>query len=110
MEIDIAPPATTTFLLNPRQLLRLSHAMASEGTLLDITWKQRLYYFGVLFAVYFAIQRFRLYWRLRQFKGPFSTGISWLWHSRAVISGDSHIYYGEVTEKYGMAGTAGMPA
>ncbi|KAF2268106.1 pisatin demethylase [Lojkania enalia] len=51
--------------------------------------------------IYLLAVRFYQYWRLRHFKGPTSTGISWLWHSRAVISGDSHRYYGEATEKYG---------
>ncbi|OCK73104.1 pisatin demethylase [Lepidopterella palustris CBS 459.81] len=55
--------------------------------------------FGAVF--FFAVGRFRQYWRLRQFRGPFGTGLSWLWHSRAVISGNAHRYYGEVTEKYG---------
>ncbi|KAF2205986.1 pisatin demethylase [Delitschia confertaspora ATCC 74209] len=56
-----------------------------------------------LFALtaYFVINRIRQYWRLRQFKGPFSTGISWIWHSKAVLSRNAHIYYGDVNEKYG---------
>lgn len=59
-------------------------------------------YLGIYFILFYLLAgRIREYWRLRHFKGPFSTGISWLWHSRAVISGDSHKYYGYVTEKYG---------
>ncbi|KAF2191116.1 pisatin demethylase [Zopfia rhizophila CBS 207.26] len=50
---------------------------------------------------YVAVDRFRQYWRLRRFKGPFSTGFSWLWHSRAVLSGAAHRHYGDVTQKYG---------
>jgi hypothetical protein len=46
--------------------------------------------------------RLEEYWRLRHFKGPATTGVSWWWHSKAVISGRSHEYYGDVTEKYGM--------
>jgi hypothetical protein len=48
------------------------------------------------------LQRLHQYQRLQRFKGPFSSGISWLWHSRAVISGEAHVYYGYVTEKYGI--------
>ncbi|KAH9871815.1 hypothetical protein J1614_006072 [Plenodomus biglobosus] len=52
-------------------------------------------------AVYLASGRAREYWRLRRFKGPRTTGISWIWHSKAVASGKSHEYYGDVCEKYG---------
>ncbi|KAF2791473.1 pisatin demethylase [Melanomma pulvis-pyrius CBS 109.77] len=55
---------------------------------------------SVLLA-YFALGRIQQYWRLRHFKGPFSTGVSWLWHSRAVVAGDSHLHYGYATEKFG---------
>jgi hypothetical protein len=54
-----------------------------------------------LFSAYLVLGRVGEYWRLRHFKGPATTGISWLWHSRAIISGRAHEYYGEVTEKYG---------
>ncbi|KAH7077999.1 cytochrome P450 monooxygenase-like protein [Paraphoma chrysanthemicola] len=54
-----------------------------------------------LFLVYLSFGRLHEYWRLRHFKGPATTGISWLWHSRAVISGRAHEYYGDVTAKYG---------
>ncbi|KAH7139390.1 cytochrome P450 monooxygenase-like protein [Dendryphion nanum] len=60
-----------------------------------------VYFVLTLLLSYFVAGRLYEYWRLRHFKGPFGTGISWLWHSRAVISGDSHIFYGYVTEKYG---------
>jgi hypothetical protein len=55
----------------------------------------------LLFA-YLVLGRLREYWRLRFFKGPTTTGISWWWHSRAVIGGKAYEYYGDVTEKYGM--------
>jgi hypothetical protein len=57
--------------------------------------------FVFLFSAYLVIGRLQEYWRLRQFKGPFTTGISWWWHSKAVIGGRAHEYYGDVTEKYG---------
>ncbi|KAF2661227.1 cytochrome P450 monooxygenase-like protein [Lophiostoma macrostomum CBS 122681] len=60
-----------------------------------------VYLIGLFLCLYAAVGRLRQYWRLRHFKGPPSTGISWLWHSRAVISGDSHSWYGYATEKYG---------
>ena len=57
----------------------------------------------VLSAVvaYLVIARLRLYYRLSQFKGPATAGISWWWHSKAVLSGQAQRYYGDVTEKYG---------
>ncbi|KAF2473107.1 pisatin demethylase [Lindgomyces ingoldianus] len=64
--------------------------------------QQPLYLLIILaFGSYLVANRLRQYWRLRQFKGPFSTGVSWVWHSRAVISGSAHKWYGDVTEKYG---------
>lgn len=54
-----------------------------------------------LLTAYLVLERCREYWRLRHFKGPQTTGISWWWHSRAVIGGKAHEYYGDVTEKYG---------
>jgi hypothetical protein len=55
----------------------------------------------LLVLAYFVFGRLREYWRLRHFKGPFTTGISWWWHSRAAIVGKAHEYYGDATEKYG---------
>jgi hypothetical protein len=57
---------------------------------------------ALLILVYHVLGRLEEYWRLRHFKGPATTGISWWWHSKAVISGKSHQFYGDVTEKYGM--------
>lgn len=53
----------------------------------------------LLWAVAVRLSQF---WRLRKFRGPFGTGVSWLWHSCAVLSGNAHQWYGDVTEKYGM--------
>ncbi|OCL03164.1 pisatin demethylase [Glonium stellatum] len=63
--------------------------------------QQPLYLVISAVALYFTADRCRQYWRLRRFKGPFSTGISWIWHSRAVVSGNAHKYYGDVNEKCG---------
>ena len=49
----------------------------------------------------YVLQKLRAYWRLRRFKGPFGTGFFGLWHTRAVLSGRSHIKYREVSETYG---------
>jgi hypothetical protein len=62
---------------------------------------QRLYVIAFIVVAFFAIGRIRQYWRLRHFGGPATTGFSWLWHSKTVISGQSPKYYGEVCEKYG---------
>jgi hypothetical protein len=56
----------------------------------------------LLFIAYLVLDRLREYHRLRHFKGPATTGISWWWHSKAVIGGRANEYYGDVTEKYGM--------
>ncbi|KAI4944515.1 hypothetical protein J4E86_009574 [Alternaria arbusti] len=61
---------------------------------------QRLYAIAFVAVAFFAIGRIRQYLRLRHFAGPRTTGLSWLWHSRAVIGGQSPRYYGEVCEKY----------
>ncbi|KAH3907555.1 hypothetical protein HBI56_159840 [Parastagonospora nodorum] len=55
----------------------------------------------LLILAYHVLGRLEEYWRLRHFSGPATTGISWWWHSRAVLSGRSHEFYGHVTEKYG---------
>jgi hypothetical protein len=47
------------------------------------------------------LPRIRQFYRLKQFKGPATAGISWWWHSKAVLSGQAQRYYGDVTEKYG---------
>jgi hypothetical protein len=57
---------------------------------------------ALLFSAYLLFGRLQEYWRLRHFKGPATTGISWWWHSRAVLSGKAQEYYGEVNDKYGM--------
>ncbi|KAH6616773.1 pisatin demethylase [Boeremia exigua] len=60
-----------------------------------------LYLGLLLIAAYLVIARLRQYYRLSHFKGPATTGISWWWHSKAVLSGQAQRYYGDVTEKYG---------
>lgn len=62
----------------------------------------RLYPFLLFAAAYILIGRIRDYRRLRHFRGPATTGISWWWHSKAVLSGRAHEHYGDVTEKYGV--------
>ncbi|KAF1933067.1 pisatin demethylase [Didymella exigua CBS 183.55] len=60
-----------------------------------------LYLSLFVITAYVVIARLRQYYRLSHFKGPATTGISWWWHSKAVLSGQSQRYYGDVTEKYG---------
>ncbi|KAF2727110.1 benzoate 4-monooxygenase cytochrome-like protein P450 [Polyplosphaeria fusca] len=55
---------------------------------------------GAILLLYIA-SKVRTYMRLRQFKGPFSTGWSEVWHVRAILSLRSHEKYREVTDKYG---------
>lgn len=74
---------------------------APDTSLIDNV-SRRLQVVLFVLAAYLAIGRLRQYWRLRHFAGPATTGLSWLWHSRAVIGGESPRYYGDVCEKYGM--------
>lgn len=60
-----------------------------------------LYLALFVIAAYWVTARLRQYYRLSHFKGPATTGISWWWHSKAVLSGQAQRYYGDVTEKYG---------
>jgi hypothetical protein len=69
--------------------------------LLEYVW-QYLSLVALVVATYLVAARGYQYWRLRHFKGPATTGFSWWWHSKAVLSGQAHRYYGDVTEKYGM--------
>ncbi|KAF2644597.1 pisatin demethylase [Massarina eburnea CBS 473.64] len=62
--------------------------------------RQLLPLFGLGIA-YYVLGVVRQYFRLRQFKGPPTSGWSWWWHSRAVLSGASHRWYSEATESYG---------
>lgn len=60
-----------------------------------------LYLVFCIIVAYLVTARLRQYYRLSHFKGPTTTGISWWWHSKAVLSGHSERYYGDVTEKHG---------
>lgn len=55
---------------------------------------------SVLLGAY-LLQKFRAYYRLRSFKGPWSTGWSDLWHVWAILSLKSHLKYDEACRKYG---------
>jgi len=60
-------------------------------------------YLGLfVITAYLLTARLRQYYRLSHFKGPATTGISWWWHSKAVLSGQSQRYYGDATEEYGI--------
>ncbi|KAF2115707.1 pisatin demethylase [Lophiotrema nucula] len=76
-------------------------ASGAVDALLEIARSHPIYLAIAAIVTYLVGGRIYEYRRLRAFPGPFGSGISWLWHSRAVISGDSHIYYGDATEKYG---------
>jgi hypothetical protein len=51
--------------------------------------------------VLYTVDRYQKYVRLQAFKGPFSTGWSEWWHTRAILGMRSHLAYKEVNEKYG---------
>lgn len=56
---------------------------------------------SVVFLFYLA-DKYRKYRRLQAFKGPFSSGWSEVWHSRAILSMQSHLRYKDVCDKYGI--------
>lgn len=60
-------------------------------------------------AAYLVAVRLWEYNRLSHIKGPPTTGISWWWHSKAVLSGQAQRYYGDVTEKYGTTESLNSP-
>ncbi|KAH8885376.1 cytochrome P450 [Thozetella sp. PMI_491] len=62
----------------------------------DIRWHLTL-----AAAVAYGWVKIQAYYRLRAFKGPFSTGWLELWHIRALLSLDSHLRYKEACDKYG---------
>jgi hypothetical protein len=56
--------------------------------------------FTAVLALY-AANKYRKYARLPAFKGPFSSGWSELWHTRAMLGMRSHLAYKDVNDKYG---------
>jgi len=50
--------------------------------------------------------KIRAYNALSHFKGPWSTGFSRLWLLRANASGEMHMYFKEVNDKYGASVTS----
>lgn len=68
----------------------------------DVSSSQILGYLALFVIWYWAVVRHRQYANLKHFKGPATTGISWWWYSKAVLSGRAHEYYGDVVEKYGL--------
>jgi hypothetical protein len=52
-------------------------------------------------VVYLAY-KVRVYYRLRDFKGPPGSGWLELWHSSAILGDKCHIQYKEVCDKYGV--------
>lgn len=77
-------------------------AMGSDALSSLPGWiSQKVYLILFVITAYFVVGRARDYWRLRQFKGPVTAGVSSWWHSSIILSGQAHQYYGEATEKYG---------
>jgi hypothetical protein len=92
--------------VNHRQLLFSCHlivTMATGELSAALRSVSGLYLGLFVIAAYLLTARLRQYYRLSHFKGPATTGISWWWHSKAVLSGQSHRYYGDATEKYGIS-------
>lgn len=70
--------------------------MAVTEELIGKAWLAPL----ILCILYVANQT-RKYHRLSQFKGPFSSGWSEIPHINAIITHRSHLWYKEVTDRYG---------
>lgn len=62
----------------------------------EIQW-----YLVAAILIFYVGKKYKQHNRLKAFKGPFGTGFSELWHSRVILSTESHLRYGEVCEKYG---------
>ena len=58
-------------------------------------------FFVLLLLVAFALQRLAIYYRLRNFKGPFWGSFSKAWMVRACRSGNFHLELAHVCEEYG---------
>ncbi|KAF2640930.1 benzoate 4-monooxygenase cytochrome-like protein P450 [Massarina eburnea CBS 473.64] len=67
---------------------------------LNLIYSARWLIFGAILSIY-TVSKYKTYKRLSQFKGPFSTGWSEIWHIRAIMSYRSHECYREATDKYG---------
>ncbi|OCL04146.1 cytochrome P450 [Glonium stellatum] len=59
------------------------------------------WYLVATVIIFYVSRKYRQYNRLKAFKGPFGTGFSELWHSRAILGMETHLRYAEVCEKYG---------
>ncbi|KAL8326505.1 hypothetical protein RB597_003008 [Gaeumannomyces tritici] len=59
------------------------------------------WFLGLAFLAVYLVSKVRTYWRLRNFKGPFSTGFSELFHVRLILSHRNHEEYKEILDKYG---------
>ncbi|OCL11321.1 cytochrome P450 [Glonium stellatum] len=70
--------------------------------LFEIRWS--LIFIALL---YYAFSKYKTYNRLKAFRGPFSTGFSDIWHTKAIMSMRSHIAYSTVCEKYGSIARVG---
>lgn len=92
--------------MNHRQLLFSCHltVIMATGELGALLQSVSGLYLGLFVIIaYLLTSRFRQYHRLSHFKGPATTGISWWWHSKAVLSGQSQRYYGYATDQYGIS-------
>ena len=57
--------------------------------------------FGICTILYLIVNRFRIYWRLRAFRGPFWANFSEVWILQRTLAGNMHEKSQEVIEKYG---------
>ncbi|CAI6340228.1 unnamed protein product [Periconia digitata] len=95
-------PVQSWLAINIRATPHISPSTPLENTAMEaIITLQRFYIFCALAALYVFIGRFIQYWRLRQFKGPPTSGWSWWWHSRAVLSRALYWHYSNATDRYG---------
>lgn len=53
-------------------------------------------------VLWYVVTKFRTYWALRHFSGPWTTGFSRLWLLNANIGGRMNYAFTEVNDKYGM--------
>lgn len=74
----------------------------SEGKMeLFMRWSAVLGSLAAGFVLHSLVRSWRVYSRLRAFKGPWPAGFSKLWLLRAQVTGECHLHLARANEEYG---------
>ncbi len=71
-------------------------SMAIVAQIFDLRWL-----FGSVLLTLYVIHKIRSYRRLSAFGGPFGVGFTNFWHTKALLTWRSHLWYKEVCDKHG---------